>query len=198
MRLLAVHACTALILSLLGSKLHAHPHVWIECQITAEFDAQGLTGFRQHWVLDEMFSASMLPQFDLDKDRVISAEENMLAKREAFDNLKEYSYFTHVRIDGKPFKVQFVKEFRCTLDAANRLVYEFFVPCTVRATSELKTITLGIYDSSFYCDIGYAEGTPKLAGILTDLIVQSRRVELNDSEAMMYSPQGYEVRFKKK
>jgi ABC-type uncharacterized transport system substrate-binding protein len=200
MRLLAVHAWTALFLLLTASTLQAHPHVWIECGISAEFDDQGLTGFRQRWVLDEMFSASMLPVIDQNNDGVISAEESEVAKREAFDNLKEYNYFTDVRIDGKPFTVQFVKEFRCTLDASNRLVYEFVVPCTVKAGPAFKTVTIGVYDQSFFCDIGCMDSAAAKSKAPAGLVVESRRVEIGNTayEEFGFTPQGIELRFSTK
>jgi ABC-type uncharacterized transport system substrate-binding protein len=201
MRLFCVLTATAaLLLSLLPSTVSAHPHVWIECGITAVFDNEGLTGFRQRWVLDEMFSASMLPVIDLNKDGRISPEESEVARREAFDNLKEYNYFTDVRIDGKPFTVQFVKEFRCTLDEAGRLVYEFFVPCTVKAGPSPKTVTIGVYDASFFCDIGCMEIPSAGAGAQTGLVVESKRVELTDTpfDQFQFFPAGIEIRFRTK
>jgi ABC-type uncharacterized transport system substrate-binding protein len=201
MRLFSVLTATAaLLLSLLPTTISAHPHVWIECGITAVFDNEGLTGFRQRWVLDEMFSASMLPVIDLNNDGRISPEESEVAKREAFDNLKEYNYFTDVRIDGKPFLVEYVKDFVCTLDGEGRLIYEFFVPCTVKAVPTPKTVTIGVYDASFFCDIGCMEIPLSRDGVQDGLVVESKRVELTDTpfDQFQFFPAGIEIRFRTK
>jgi ABC-type uncharacterized transport system substrate-binding protein len=200
LRLLLLSACTALFLNGSALPAMAHPHVWIECELKAEFGPQGLMGFRHRWVLDEMFSASILPDIDLDKDRVISPRESETARKVAFDNLKEYGYFTDVRIDGKPFKVQFVKDFRCTLDSSGRLVYEFFVPCTVQAGANPKSVTIAVYDNTYFCDVAYAKGTPKIGGNNAELTVESKAVVLGEAapDSFMPPPKGFEFRFRRK
>jgi ABC-type uncharacterized transport system substrate-binding protein len=198
MRRLTAAACAMLLVLLSASPLRAHPHVWIECEITPLFDAEGLTGFKQRWVLDEMFSASVLPMIDLDSDGVISPQENEIARSEAFDNLKHYNYFTDIRIDGQPFRVEWATDFVCSIDESKRLVYTFFVPCTVKAGPTFRTVTIGVYDHSFYCDVGCVAALKPEAH--PGLVVESRPVELSDTifDLFMISPLGTEFRFKKR
>ena len=41
-----------------------------------------------------------------------------------------------------------------------RLEYQFFVPCHVRATPDVKKITVAIYDPSYYSAIFFAKNEP--------------------------------------
>ena len=34
----------------------AHPHAFVECQLTFVFDKDGLAGLQQRWMLDEMLT----------------------------------------------------------------------------------------------------------------------------------------------
>lgn len=192
------YAGVVLLSMLAAETVQAHPHAWIDCEITARFDARGLAGFQQNWIFDEMFSATFIDEFDQDKNRVIDSAENARLKAEAFDNLKNFGYFNDIRIDGTTFPVQFVTEFQARIDGAGRLVYEFFIPCHVTAISTFKTVAIGVYDQSFYSDIGYTESTPQWAGATSGLVVDSRQVEFSDTffEVIRYSPKGFEIRFK--
>jgi ABC-type uncharacterized transport system substrate-binding protein len=54
------------------------------------------------------------------------------------------------------FKVKFVKDFNALLDK-DKLVYEFFVPCHVRAIGSYKIIRAAAYDPSYYSTIFFAK-----------------------------------------
>ena len=37
----------------------AHPHVFADVSVVAEFDQGGFSGIKNHWVYDELYSAAM-------------------------------------------------------------------------------------------------------------------------------------------
>lgn len=135
----------------MSSHTLAHPHVFIDNYPQLEFDDSGFAGIRVAWVFDEMFSASMVLDYD-DGDGRFSPKETATIKAEAFDNLKEYGYFFHIEIAGKPFPVKFVREFSAELKGG-QLIYRFLVPCHVPATASAKKITLSVIDDSNFVAI---------------------------------------------
>jgi len=130
----------------------SHPHVFIDTSVKIVFDEKGLAGARIQWVFDEMFSSMIIMDFDRNKNRRFESDEVAEVKAGAFSNLKEFGYFTHIKIDGKPFKVSFVKDFSAKIDH-ERMIYTFFVPCHVCATTAFKQVSLSVYDPEFYSDI---------------------------------------------
>jgi ABC-type uncharacterized transport system substrate-binding protein len=139
-----------LLLSISGTAM-AHPHVFIDNYPQLEFDGSGFAGIRVAWVFDEMFSASMVLDYD-DGDGRFSSKETAAIKAEAFDNLKNYGYFFHLRIAGKPFPVEFVSDFSAELKDGH-LIYRFLVPCHVPAAASAKKITLSVIDDSNFVAI---------------------------------------------
>ena len=139
----------------------AHPHVFVDCSLTFVFDDDGLAGFQQRWVLDEMFAAMILQEHDANGDKRIQPGESASIKTGAFDNLKNFNYFNLVEIDGEIFEPEWVKDFSASMDGG-KLVYEFFLPCHVAASKSEKTVRVAVRDPNYYADVIFAAGTPAL------------------------------------
>ena len=171
----------------------AHPHVWVDCEVTPEFDAEGLVGFRQQWFLDEMFSTNIVVEALGEAKVTFSAEDQQIIKSYGFDNLKNFNYFTDIRIEGRPFEVAYATDFSCTFQDG-KLVYSFFVPCRVAATATPKKVDIGIYDLTFYTDLYMTQcNEAAAAGLNVDCAV----TDLEDVmlEVVGHAPKGFEVEF---
>jgi ABC-type uncharacterized transport system substrate-binding protein len=134
---------------LASSQIWGHPHVWVHNSITVHFDKEGIAGFEQTWVFDEMFSHMLIHDYDKNGNNKFEPREVNEARKGAFSSLKNFSCFTHLKIDGKAFEVKFVKDFNAKIEN-KKVTYHFFVPCHVKATLSCKVIRIGIYDESFY------------------------------------------------
>lgn len=143
--------CLFLLLFFVSSPVYAHPHVFIDNNLTFKFDAEGLAGISVRWTFDEMFSAGIIFDYD-DGDGVFSKQENAILKKENFNNLKEYGYFLDVVIDHTPFTVAFIQDFVATISSGH-LVYCFFVPCHVSANDHIKTVQVGVVDETNFVAI---------------------------------------------
>ncbi len=141
----------------------AHPHLFVEAKLSIVFDEKGLAGIEEQWCFDEMFSAMIIEDFDKNKNQQFEVEEISILKKEAFSNLESFEYFTHVRLDGKFFKVEYVKDFQAEIKN-EKIVYKFYVPCPVAAGERIKTIKLSIFDKSYYTAIQLMDSKPKLKG----------------------------------
>ena len=47
-----------ILMMFVSGSLYAHPHLFIEVALEIHADEQGLSGIRQTWIFDEMFSAN--------------------------------------------------------------------------------------------------------------------------------------------
>ena len=140
------------LLSIIPRYSAAHPHVFIKNTLTFVFDGKGLKGIEQRWVFDEMFSAGIIFDYDTDLSGSFEPAEIAVIKREVFSNLKNYSFFSLITIDSKPFDVAYISEFTASIEDG-ALVYTFFIPCHVTATSTAKELRISIFDESYYTDI---------------------------------------------
>ena len=134
----------------------SHPHVFIVQRIKIVFDDKGLAGFNIQWKFDDMFASMIADDYGKNQNGILEKKEVALIKKEAFSYLSSYNYFTFVTISGKPFDVKFIQNFSAILNN-KKLIYEFFVPCHVTATSNFKHITVATYDPSYYSAIFFAE-----------------------------------------
>ena len=141
------------------SESSAHPHVFIANRFRIVFDDDGVAGIRVKWVFDKYFSQMIADEFDIDHDGALNSSEIAVIEKGAFSNLANYDYFTFVRINGNPFKVKFVRDFKSTLKDGV-LSYEFLIPCHVKADKTVKELRVSPYDPSYYTLVLFAETDP--------------------------------------
>ena len=80
----------------------AHPHVWVATQSVAVFENGALTGLRYTWLFDEMYTQSAIEGLDTNKDgKVVGPELDELTKVN-IEGLKEFDYFSSIKMAGKP------------------------------------------------------------------------------------------------
>lgn len=152
-------ALVALVIFLFPKSGMAHPHVFVENKLIIVFDDQGMAGIRVEWVFDEMFSSLIMEDFLGGLPKTLKKQDMTLIKEKVFDNLKEYGYFTFVKINGKPFEVKFIQNFEADV-LQERLVYRFFIPCHVKTLAQWKSVTVSQYDPTYYTAVYFAEKTP--------------------------------------
>lgn len=140
------------LLTSLQPKAFSHPHVFIHNSVTFVFDNKGLAGFKVYWVFDEMFSNTLILDYDKNGNGNFELSEIKKLEKGAFSNLKNFDYFTHIKIKGKPFKVRFFKDFSAKI-TKNKVVYIFFLPCHIRAVSSFKEVNISVHDKTFYCTV---------------------------------------------
>jgi ABC-type uncharacterized transport system substrate-binding protein len=153
--------CCGIVVFLMSAlpEAHAHPHVFIEQRLNAVFDDKGLAGIRVQWKFDEMFTSMIANDYDLNRNGRLESGEIAAIREKAFSYISGDSYFCFIKIDNKPFQVKFIKDFNAALKN-NELVYEFFIPCHVTATSSIRQLSVATYDPSYYTAIFFAEKFP--------------------------------------
>jgi len=142
-----------------ASSAGAHPHVWIDAKAKLIFHKGKITAIRMHWTFDPLFTAVVMHEHDKDKNKKFNRAEAADIRQNAFSNLKNYSYFTHLRLDGKPANVSRVKGFKPSY-VGGKLVYEFTVLLD-RPVDPLKTrFGFGVYDKTYFIEIQFEKVDP--------------------------------------
>lgn len=134
---------------LIGESLAAHPHVFIDNSATILFDKLGFAGVEAEWIFDEMFSGTIIQDFDENKDGEFSGVEIKEIEEGAFSNLKNFDYFTHMRVNGENFKVEQVENFTARIAEAN-VIYNFLIQCPVKSEDFYKEVEIAFYDKTYF------------------------------------------------
>jgi len=151
---------TAAIVFICISAAFSHPHVFIDYSVTFIFNDSKIKGVQVSWVFDEMFSSTMIHDYDLNHDGVFSGNEVNTIREEAFSNLKNYNYFSHLNLNGTKVPVKKVKYFTADILKGSRLMYSFFIPVQEKEPLHWSTISYSVYDKTYFCSAAERKEQP--------------------------------------
>lgn len=137
----------------------AHPHVWLDSVLTFAFDGDRLKGLHLTWSFDEFFGTALIRRFDENRNGRFEPAENEKLQANAFVALKDYGYFIHLTIDGKPVPVQEVQGFQASV-RSNQLVYDFNVALPTPVDPAASQVVISIYDESYFVEASLDANDP--------------------------------------
>jgi ABC-type uncharacterized transport system substrate-binding protein len=151
----------------LAQTARAHPHVWATVRSEIVFGPDHkITGIRHAWTFDEFYTAMAVQGLDADGDGVYSKEELRPLAQVNVESLKEFDYFTFVRLgkDDKPLPLKEPVDYWIDYDG-NLLTLHFTLPLAAPLDPKEEQVAVDVYDPSFFVAFGFATETPvKLAG----------------------------------
>jgi ABC-type uncharacterized transport system substrate-binding protein len=137
----------------------AHPHVWVTTTSELVYAPDGsVTGIRQHWIFDDMYSAFAVQGLEgKEKGKFSRAELAPLAKTNV-ESLKEYAYFTYATADGK--KAPFAEPLPdYSLDYKDAIL-TLNLTLPFKQPVKAKDLKIEIYDPSYFIDFELAKQAP--------------------------------------
>ena len=141
----------------------AHPHVWIDAAAELSVADGRLTASVVEWTLDPMLSAVLIHDYDADDDgRLDDAEQRSMGEN-AFADVADYGFFTHLRVDGDVIAVQQQGALAARIDGA-QVIYRFSLEPLVPVSPVLQSVALAFYDESFYIEMTVTEDSFSLTG----------------------------------
>ncbi len=137
----------------------AHPHVWINDVTTFLFKDRQLVAIHHHWEFDEIFSSFVIQQHDNNHNGKFDKTENASVQKEAFSNLHDYGYFTHVRVDDKKLPLDKVEDFQATIKK-EIMIYEFTLRLPQPVDVTKRHFAVGVFDPEYYVEVDLDENDP--------------------------------------
>ena len=137
----------------------AHPHVWVDATSTVLFDRTGLvSGIRNDWVFDEMYSAFAVQGLEKDGKLASRADLAALAKTNV-ESLADFGYFTFAKAGGH--KVPFAKPIDYFLEERpdKRVVLHFTLPLAEPVKTG-RAMSVQIYDPTYFVDFELSANDP--------------------------------------
>lgn len=164
--LLRISLAVAAVVSL-ASAATAHPHVWATVRSEMVFGPDHrITGIRHAWTFDEFYTAMAVQGLDTNGDGVYSKEELQPLAQVNVESLKEFDYFTFVRLgkDEKPLKLKEPVDYSVDYDKTV-LTLHFTLPLETPLDTQAQEVAVDVYDPSFFVAFGFAADAPvKLSG----------------------------------
>lgn len=147
----------ALIASLaVAAPVSAHPHVFAEARLDVVVSPEGAVRSLRHlWRFDDLFSSTVLVEFDRNGDLQLDADELEDVSSTVFDSLAEFDYFQIVSAGGRPVSMKAPERLMANFEE-NQLIILF----ESEPRSELKLsgkVDFGVYDPTFYTAIDFIE-----------------------------------------
>lgn len=135
---------------------NAHPHIFIDAKFEVVAAADGsISELRNIWQFDEVFSSSVLLDFDKNENLKLEAAELKAVGATVRKSLSQYDYYTNVLSNGKA--VAMAKP--DTIEASYQdgaLTLRFSLK-PLQKTFLKGTTSFGIYDKTLYTAVDFAK-----------------------------------------
>lgn len=142
----------------------AHPHVFAEARLELAVSPDGTVEALRHvWRFDELFSSTILLDFDKNADNLLNEEEAAEVARIVKESIAEFNYFNTVSDNGKDVDMTIPGDI--LVDYADGQVTMLLESTPRQAMKVAGKVTFGVYDPTFYTAIDFMEDT--------DLVVEN-------------------------
>ena len=134
----------------------AHPHIFAEARMEiVEGPNRTIQEVRNIWRFDEMFSASVVMDYDKNSDLKLDKDELAEIGNTVLESLAEYSYYTFITADGKP--VEFGKPDAIHVDYKDQQILMFFSVKPLKPLAVKGRLSFGAWDPTMYTAIDFAK-----------------------------------------
>ncbi|MBX4891550.1 DUF1007 family protein [Rhizobium bangladeshense] len=142
------------LLSLAPAAAFAHPHIFVEARLEVVAGADGsIEELRNVWRFDEVFSSSVVMDFDKNTDLKLEPNELAQVGSTVKQSLADYDYYMNLTINGKSVTVQQPDVIH--VDYKNGQLLMFFAVKPVEKMPLKGRLTFGVYDPTLYTSIDF-------------------------------------------
>jgi len=133
-----------------------HPHVFAEARLEVTLNPdQSIKSLRHLWRFDDLFSSTVLVEFDKNSDLELDDSELQEVSGTIFSSLAEYDYFQLVSADGKDVAMKPPAALMANYENNQLIVlFESEPAAPLKLAGKLD---FGVYDPTFYTAIEFVE-----------------------------------------
>lgn len=134
----------------------SHPHIFAEARLEIVAADDGtLKELRNVWRFDDIFSSSVLMDFDKNSDLKLDHSELTEIANTIRDSLGDYSYFSFITKDGTTSEIAKPEVFN--VDFKDNQLLVFFVAKPKTPVTIGGRMNFGVYDPTLYTAIDFAK-----------------------------------------
>ena len=134
----------------------AHPHVLVDVHAVAEFKGGKIVSLMMGWKFDPVFSASLLKDFDKNKNNRLDPDEIKDIEREAFRDTKAQGHFTYAKVGDKAIAWKDATDFK-VIGIKDALLYAFRLPLPEPVDPRKVAFSFTTYEETFYIDMDFPD-----------------------------------------
>ncbi len=148
--------CMGLSATLWATPAQVHPHVFAEAKLKITISENGtVKNVSNTWRFDDVFSDTVLFEFDKDQDGKINDKEAADISKTITDSTGDYNYFEAVDDNGKEVKMARPANLRGIFDG--KILVVTFDNAPVEPVLIKRKVSFGIYDPTFYTSIDFVD-----------------------------------------
>jgi ABC-type uncharacterized transport system substrate-binding protein len=134
----------------------AHPHVFAEAKMTLVLTPAGtVEKIQHHWVFDDLFSSTVIVEFDKNEDLKLDASELKEVQNTIVDSIGDYNYFQTISNNGADIKMARPPNLTASMDGTTLVIAFDSAPEKILPLH--GKVSFGIYDPTFYTAIDFVE-----------------------------------------
>ena len=142
--------------SLATISVSAHPHVFAQAKMSLVLNANGtVEKLTHHWVFDDLFTSTVLVEFDKNQDLKLDADELKEVQKTIVDSLGDYNYFQTIQNNGSDVKMARPPNLTASIDDQTLVITFESKPEKILPLH--GSVSFGIYDPTFYTAIDFVE-----------------------------------------
>lgn len=134
-----------------------HPHVFAEARLDVVLgpDHRTVKALRHLWRFDDLFSSTVLMEFDANADLKLDADELEQVANTIHASLADFNYFQMVTVNGKDVKMKPPPGIMANFENNQLIIlFESEPETPIQLTGDIR---LGVYDPTFYTAIDFID-----------------------------------------
>jgi len=132
----------------------AHPHVFAEARLEIDTSADGQVRELRHvWRFDEVFSSSVILDFDENADLQLDAGERAKISDMVTQSLAEFDYYTNLTVNGRDVAISLPEAIKVDYQDGQLLMFFAVVPQEKLALG--GKISVGVFDPTMYAALDF-------------------------------------------
>jgi ABC-type uncharacterized transport system substrate-binding protein len=131
----------------------AHPHVFAEARLEIATKDEQVKALRHVWRFDDLFSSTVIFEFDRNRDLKLDAEELEMVGSVILESLAEFGYFQFVTANGKDIAMNPPERIVAMLEDQQLII--LFESTPEEAIALDGNLHFGVYDPTFYTAIDF-------------------------------------------
>ncbi len=140
---------------LLPAAAFAHPHIFVEARLEVVAGDDGnVKELRNVWRFDEVFSSTVLLDFDKNKNLKLDADELKAVGKTVKESLADFDYYTNITQDGK--KIDIAPPDVINVDYKDGQLLMFFAVKPATPMPLKGDMTFGVWDPTLYTSLDFA------------------------------------------
>ncbi|MEX6505485.1 DUF1007 family protein [Jiella sp. M17.18] len=130
----------------------AHPHVFVDARMQIIGDKSGhLVAIRNIWWMDELFSASVIPDFDANANGRLDSDELKAVGKQVKQSIAEWSYYTFLSHGADDIAMQPPGDFDVIYSPSKgKLLFTFTMKPKHPVDLTKEAVTFSVYDKTYF------------------------------------------------